>query len=771
MNYINFVLIGVIVLLLLGFLIGFLRNWKKSLTRFIILLVCVLLSIFLAPVITNALVGNSVEGTTISIFSFHIDVGDLLSSLINNPDITNDLMGANETTNQLISALVRVVANLAVFLVMFLVLYLLSLLVYAIVFAILSSRRKKKGIKVEKNGKYWGLKTLSGFIGMVGMMFIAFVFMIPAFGVLKICSYLQTGDSGNTASAYSVQSYLGDSFQQQDNNNPVSTYIDKAVEIKKTYDDSFLGKSLNIFGISKLGELSFGYLTSVTVTNSSGSLRFDLCNELGSIIAVYNTYNEEFSNGKFDFSDNDDIENVKDLYDKAVKSEVLKKYLTELLPKLSQKWAAPDGKFLGISCPGGNYKDIVIDTIEIFDTNNIEEITTNVKALLDAVKVANNYQLLQALGEDGDIMKFFTKAENENFISEFVLKLVSTNKLKVATPNILSDFIGIAYDQIFETEHGLTIDKNTVENIEDWNAEALRIQNIINKLCQVNEKLFGEEQSGVSTVSFMDEIVTVGDILDNAKNSIILQKPLHQFMYNFIDQKVDLDSEIKAKILEAFGTLQQPSENWTNPQFSFKKLFETLFKTYETAKNLQDKLSDGSFEDLRDVIEDVIKDGAIKDTVQDLLNSNIVDQFIGEGNDDLKDLADTVTGIVDSVLGQTTEGMTDEELKEALDKDFKAGQNIFDAFTHDTGEDGQNHLFTDDNAADSFVESLQQSGAIRDYLEKQDSVEDSPFQDKLQQSLTGDDKTKLKESLEKNLNGEEDTALKQQLEKLFGLNG
>lgn len=783
MNYISFVLIGVIVLLLLGFLIGFLRNWKKSLTRFIILLVCVLFSLFMSPVITNALLGNSVNGTTISIFSFEIDIGAILSNMINNPEISSDLMGANATTNRLISALVRVVANIAVFLVLFLVLYLLTLLIYAIVFAVLSSKRKKKGITVEKNGKYWGLKVLSGFIGMLGMMFIAFVFMVPAFGVLKVCSYLETSKDDNTTSAYSVQSFMGDTYEPEQNSNPMNTYIDKAVEIKNMYDGSFLGKSLNFFGISKLGESAFDYLTNVTVTNSSGSLRFELCNELSSIIAVYNIYNEDISGGKFDIADNTDIDTVKTMYDNAVKSEVLKSYLTELLPRLCERWENGQ-KFLGISAPGGDYQDIVIDTISVFNTNNIDEISSNIKALLDAIKVVNNYKLIQTLNDNGDIMEFFLKTAkdannedyyvNENFIHDFIMKLVATDRLKVATPDILTDFIGIAYKTIFpDDQDGLSVNKQVTHNIADWDAEAKRIQAILNGLFRVNDKL--SHQDGTSTISFMDELVQFGDILDNAKNSIILSSPLHQFMYNFLSSdKIDLNETVREQVLDAFGTLETPSPNWTDPNFSFKKLFNAIYQTYETAMNLQDKLTGGSLEDIKDVIGDVLTDGSIKDTMKDLLSSGIVDEFVGS---DDSGLAGTVTDILDSVLSQATEGKTEEEIRDALDKDFQAGQDILDVFTRDQATDG--NLFGNEEgqkSASDFVDSLQQSDAVWGLLEKEvekfdndDSDTNTAIKDAIDKGLTPDDKQALKDSLAKSdkLNGNDE--LIEKFNKFFGL--
>ena len=59
-------------LLFIGFVIGFLRSWKKSLVRFGILVCALILAIFLSPVISAKLMNIFVQGTTFVGFGVNI---------------------------------------------------------------------------------------------------------------------------------------------------------------------------------------------------------------------------------------------------------------------------------------------------------------------------------------------------------------------------------------------------------------------------------------------------------------------------------------------------------------------------------------------------------------------------------------------------------------------------------------------------------------------------------------------------------------------------
>ena len=128
-------------LLVFGFLWGMFRSWKKSLIRFGLLVVDVVIAIFCSPLIAKAVLKKIAHGTTISIFNFSIDFSDFINDLVGS-DLAGDLAAAEGVTNELATALLNVVMNVAIFFVFFIVLWLFSLIIYAIICAIIKHAGK-----------------------------------------------------------------------------------------------------------------------------------------------------------------------------------------------------------------------------------------------------------------------------------------------------------------------------------------------------------------------------------------------------------------------------------------------------------------------------------------------------------------------------------------------------------------------------------------------------------------------------------------------------
>ena len=142
-------------LIFIGFLIGFLRSWKKSLIRFGILLGSLLMAIFLSPVISSKLMSVFVKGNTFAGFGLTLNFEDMVAGMVGDEAFVADLMSANSTTSNLAASLLQVVMNIIGFLGIFFIIWFVSLLIYWIVVLILRLRRKKDEkageVVVEKN--------------------------------------------------------------------------------------------------------------------------------------------------------------------------------------------------------------------------------------------------------------------------------------------------------------------------------------------------------------------------------------------------------------------------------------------------------------------------------------------------------------------------------------------------------------------------------------------------------------------------------------------
>lgn len=746
MEIIDGILISVIVLLVIGFLIGFIRSWKKSLTRFIILLSCLLLSLFLSPVIAKAILNSCTDGTNLSIFSLNIDFGEIVANIIGNSDVASDLAGASDATNQLIIAFMNVVVNLAIFVVMFIVLYILSLIVYWIVFAILSSKSKKKyGEKPKKN---FGLRFVGGFIGVLSMFVISFVFMIPIFGVMNICDkFVVEMQTEGQASAYTIDNYSGGLFYTDDKTiGSVETYIERYAGIKKEYDESALGKFMNGLGISKAGSSAFSYLTNVTVTSNYGTLNFNLTNELYSIINVYNLYKENFLENKFNIENNDSIDSMIKIYDNAVKSEVLKNYVVELLPTLCNKWSNGE-PFLGVNAPvSEEYQELFKHTLAIFDSSNINIINSNVHAFADTLKVINNYNVLTTLKDNGKIEDVF--AANNDFVKELVLALSSTNELKNNVPLILNDFIKVAYKTIVGNVGAFENNELSREEIAsiNWGNEAETIQDIIKGLFNIYNSMNSSDNSG----TLLNELGRVGIVIDDARNSVILSNPLKVFMVGFIDsEKVQLSNDVKKTITDTIN------DSWDSKTFKFEDLFNTIQETAYLVEDIIESVQNITLENLQDTLIKIVDSEDVKKTVQTIINSDIVQDLVGS---DESGVAGVLTDLVGSFLENTN--------SETINKDIAAGEHIVNIVVN---SNNNGSIFNSDtpvsDQAKVIVEELSNSKAVMDVINAANSNNNEVINQMVDKVVKEEDKEVLAESINK-LEDEEHRAA---LNKFFGI--
>ena len=112
-------------MLALGFLIGFVRNWCRSLIRLGILIGDFLISLFISPLISNAVIGKVVTGSTINIFGLSFDITEYLNQIFG-----NDLDGVIDTSTAMGMALTKVALNIILFIAIFIIIGIVSLIIY-----------------------------------------------------------------------------------------------------------------------------------------------------------------------------------------------------------------------------------------------------------------------------------------------------------------------------------------------------------------------------------------------------------------------------------------------------------------------------------------------------------------------------------------------------------------------------------------------------------------------------------------------------------------
>ncbi len=703
LNTIMMALSGTIIgLLVIGFLIGVWRGWKKSLARFIALLVILLIALFLTPVISSAIINACTDGTTISIFGFTYDFQELVSSIAGSSEGLGDIVAADGTTTELAFALMNVAVNVVLFVAMFLVLSLLALFVHFIVFLVLRSKAKKNGTLTAKKAAN---RLIGGGIGFFSMIIICFTFLIPVFGVMNICNTFiideKGGESANASvlTSSSVQNYLGANlyYTEDENIGTVETYVETYAKIKENYDKSPMGAVFNALGISKLGSISFNYLTSV----KSGDLEVNVTNEIVSVIKVYNEYKETFVANKFNITNNNSVDGIISIYDVATTSKIVQSYIIELLPKLCENWSNGEA-FLGIEPPvSGEMTQMFNHVLEIFKTDDINRISNNLKAVMGVVKVANNNNLISTIqAGDVDVMEFL--AGNETFVKDAVLQLSTTPELRSNLPIIINDALAIGYKSVVGEDASFSGGNLTSEEIAaiNWNSEAEVFQKLVNTLLSVFENLQDDGSASESSNKMLNELSSIGEAIDLSRNSVILSDPMKEFITGFINtEKVSLSLDIKSQIN---GNI---NNYWASETYSFKAMFKTLQETASLVDKMTSDPENVTLENIKDTLVTVAGSQEMKDTIKDLISSDIIDELVPE---EYKETASAITEMFGTFI--------DEITPEKIEQDIAAADEIINIINVSQNHGGNLSLGETEEekkqAANNLVETIANSSAV-----------------------------------------------------------
>ena len=741
-------------LMFVGLVLGMIRGWKKSLIRTGILLVGLIVALLITPSLTAGFIEKNVSGSTIKIFSQTINFEKLLTENISGEFIT-EIFADNSVTNELIISIINVVVNVALFFVIFFIIEIFSLLIYWIVLIVIKVKtRHDEKEYVPKDGKFWGLRVLAGFIGMIGSLIITFAIMTPVYGVINICDgFLEESKTENVSTvAVSNPKICGKLYYIEDKNiGKIEGYIQSYADIRESYDKSFVGKFSNFFGMSKLGGLAFERLTTV----KNGGLTLNLTEEFVQVIKTYNLYKEVFIEQKFEFENNEHIDELINLYDEAMKSEVLKEYVVEFIPKMSDKWSSGE-TFLGIENPvQGDWSEVVNSALIVFKVDNINRISNNVKALANALKVANNNDIINKA--NGGAKPEDIIFENDNFVKDEIIVLTSTVELRENISKILNEAFEVLYKEVIGEEKEFKDNSLSNEEIANlnltngWVKEAENIQNAINEIFDIY-KITKEDSSEDALINKLENI---GAAIDYARESSLISKPFKVFVTDFIKIKTNLKQSIKNELLLNI------EEKWDNSEVKFAKTFKAIQESALIAKDMAEGKENVSLDNLSGTLKEIVDDTATKDMIADILEKDLVSDVAGEGN---QDTAGVMTDMLETFV------TSDKVNSGTIDDDIVAGNQILDIVDSVKNNGGDLGLGETEQekqaAADQIVSNLTGSAGMMELIKNSTEAESSAIT-----SFTENVKPEDKSVLEQSINGAEiSTEEKNALKALFGIN-
>ena len=642
-NLITIASVALAGLLLIGFLIGFWRSWKKSTIRAGLLLACFIAALIFSASVAKLIVNKFVKGLVLTAFGYSINFEEMAENIAG--EMATDLLSDGATMTRFATALLNIAVRMIAFIALFLVLAVITLIIYAIVSAIISSKEKKKAVG-ESKPKAWE-RLIGGGVGIIGALIICLALFTPVFGVMNVCDKFVSESNQATAVAYSQSHVAGKFYTEDPKIGKVEEAVQKYYEARQAYKNSFAGKILTITGVDAIGKSTFENLSTV---NQDG-LKVNLTKECVTMANAYNTYKDNFVAKEFDIATEDGVKAVKELYSVMKKSEVLKTLVTEVVPKFAEKWAN-DEKYLGVTIPAeGDIKELALDLLDAFNTDNFDVIDENINVLLDTLDIANRNGVLEASKNGGDIS---TAIANGNFVEDSVKKLAETPKFKIVLPEVLNTTLKIAYKTTVGDPGNKLDQELTQEQVAaiDWNAEAAAMQVIVKNAMALKD-----------SENMMNDLGGFGEIIDAARDSAILSEPTKTLITDYITANVS-DAEVGAAAkTEILNTIDG---SWDNEDYSYETLFDTVSKAAKIADSLANaEVENLNFDELSDTIKELVKTdaAAVKTTVATLVNDGLIEKLVGTG-----DLADSFKQMVLTIVNNTT--------PETVDADVNACQVI-----------------------------------------------------------------------------------------------
>lgn len=432
------VTLAFILVLVIGFFVGFWRGLKRSSVNLVISIIGVIIAFFITPLIANAILGINinVDGSQTTL------QGALVEMLKSDPDIKM-LMLANENLEVFFSNLPGAIFNAVIFIVV----TCLVEFVFYIIFKVLAMTVLKVN-KEENRHKFSG-----GVVGLVKTFIVMILAFMPLAGLTGVANNLMVKQD------YGIESTI----QAEENN---STFIkDKlpqsASNVIVGLENNLLMKTCGIFG---LDNAMFDYYGSYKIEDEKIYIRKEIDN-------VY-----KFVDFGYQLSNTENINFIKIRYDKVIdaieettNSTFFKKVLSETLSDLVINYE--NYSFLKDLKIVDDFKD-VFDNVKV----HLEDLSqTGEEYKYFQNDLIKTFSAFKVLGQSGIINEIIDAQISS---AEGIASIISKEENQVALEKAVNDIldINIVRDGIVDfVQMGLDNISSDLEKINasvtDWTEE------------------------------------------------------------------------------------------------------------------------------------------------------------------------------------------------------------------------------------------------------------------------------------------------------------
>ena len=677
-----------LVFLILGFVVGWVRGYQKSLTRFIIVLVVAVVAFFITPVITEAVLdfnlakyGVEVNGQVVA------TVEDYLIAQISQVGEIAELMESSATLRAFVTALPAMLVNVVLFTVLFFLLKWISMLIYWIFAGIFFNKKKLEGkSKVKLVGA--GVGTLQALIALA-------ILLVPLFGFANIINTVQNEfDQANSTSTAVVANAAAVSDTAPSENENEDIQIEETVNEVSTYvgafENTWVVKVYSAFGINKLSVSVFNELSKQEVNNVKTNLTTEL-----SAVAKILPYAQNLLNGGSEIN-TEFVNNVDRIIDSAFSSPVLENIVSEVISSASAKWANGE-TFLGLEMPkienNEGINNVISNVFNSLQNSTVATIRTDTDAIVSVLRILTEDDIISAMnsGNTSDILNALSN-ENKNTISDLVGAMLVSNTLKDVLPDILNVGLDYVYEALEievpagqESSYKITVSADEV----NWNTETAKIQTILGNIARVyadydinyvQANQGKPESEQVSLIEVID-FAKIGQALDSMKTSQLFDGPSQKIFESLLDNEMlsgIIDEDIRNNL----------KDNWS--KINMEATFTSLNEVVNLAIKLSDTTQSVTKDDIANALETIVSDGVSSDIVSSILTEkNLTNAGLDETT--ANSVSEVVSEITSSLAGKPEQEKQNEidgiaTVVEIISKTQLSGETVVIENTDETIE-------------------------------------------------------------------------------------
>lgn len=598
------ILLGVFVLW--GIIWGLIRGFKNSLWRGLFLLVVMVISFFLAGVISKTLLninwGNII---TLEVDGIqYTNLSDYLAAYLEySLETTADTTGAVSS----LLTIITIALNSFIFVILFWLLKWILSPVYSILrrWVFDKKRYQKQEVKKGKKVKVKTVKVKTKRYRLAGAGVGAVLGLIVCmFTMLPVVGYLNIADSVEKSSRKENNSTTGVISETMGAEN-----YDMVID---GYNSSIYKSVMKYTGMEFLSEVLFDNLSSTRVNDVKVSLN----QEVSTGLEVYNAITKmnmpdldtctEAELGEF-------LTQCRVITNTLFKSGIVNASLTELTPIAVDYIERTDM----IQDLTGAKRLFAINALNNLVEIHSDEIKTEVLGLIGLVQSLNDYGLAIPIlqNDTGNIIDFLQLTTNRAVVTDITENLFALNTVEKVAPdiaNVMVEYICSALD--IENE---TIDQITSNQLKS------SIQNILYTMVDILPDL----DSSSDYILTKNAVRGVGKVIDAIKDAAFMTTNMFEATIETVQDKLsEMTSGVPDWALSITNEAIANLSNITNFTTEFEKIYTIVDDVDKACRdsenNRSTKLEDIKFEYI----------GQALDTLQNLVIANRLNPSEGEVN-------------------------------------------------------------------------------------------------------------------------------------------